>query len=213
VPGPPLPLLEPRVRFLRKDTEQYHLTLGAPGLSRHDERRFALRVLDNILGGTSSSRLFQEIRERRGLAYSVFSFQSLFAGTGQIGLYLGTRPDNVAPALAVVADELALLRREGFTLEELERSKENVKGRMVLSLESTAARMNRLGSALLSDLPLMTLDEAVARIEAVTLDDMAELTAELLAPERLSAAGVGVDEDVFRDALEPLGIAAAKAVA
>jgi predicted Zn-dependent peptidase len=143
----------------------------------------------------------------------VFSFQSLFAGTGQIGLYLGTRPDNVAPALAVVADELALLRRDGFTLEELERSKENVKGRMVLSLESTAARMNRLGSALLNDLPLLTLDEAVARIEAVTLDDMAELAAELLAPERLSAAGVGVDEDVFRDALEPLGIAVAKAVA
>ncbi len=213
MPAPALPLLEPRVRFLRKDTEQYHLTLGAPGLSRHDERRFALRVLDNILGGTSSSRLFQEIRERRGLAYSVFSFQSLFAGTGQIGLYLGTRPDNVAPALAVVADELALVRRDGFTREELERSKENVKGRMVLSLESTAARMNRLGSALLNDLPLLTLDEAVARIEAVTLDDMAELTAELLAPERLSAAGVGVDEDVFRGALEPLGMAGTRVVA
>ena len=212
-PAPALPLLEPRVRFLHKDTEQYHLTLGAPGLSRHDERRFALRVLDNMLGGTSSSRLFQEVRERRGLAYSVFSFQSLFAGTGQIGMYLGTRPDNVAPALSVVADELARLRREGFTLEELERSKENTKGRMVLSLESTAARMNRLGSALLNDLPLLTLDEAVARIEAVTLDDMVELTAVLLAPERLSAAAVGVDEDVFRSALEPLGIAGPPVVA
>ena len=102
-----LPQLDPRVRFLRKETEQYHLTLGAPGLARDDERRFALRVLDNILGGTSSSRLFQEVRERRGLAYNVFSFQSLFAHTGQIGIYLGTRPDNVAPALQVVADELA----------------------------------------------------------------------------------------------------------
>ena len=184
-------MLAPRVRFLRKETEQYHLTLGAPGLARDDERRFALRVLDNILGGTSSSRLFQEVRERRGLAYNVFSFQSLFATTGQIGLYLGTRPDNVAPALQVVADELALLRRDGFTADELERSKQNVKGRMVLSLESTAARMNRLGSAVLNDLPLLTLDEAVERIEAVTLDDMAQLTDELLAPERLSAAGVG----------------------
>ncbi|MEJ7798299.1 MAG: pitrilysin family protein [Solirubrobacteraceae bacterium] len=203
-PSTPLPQLEPRIRFLRKETEQYHLTIGAPGLARHDERRFALRVLDNILGGTSSSRLFQEVRERRGLAYNVFSFQSLFATTGQIGLYLGTRPDNVAPALQVVAEELAQLRRDGFTLEELERSKENVKGRMVLSLESTPARMNRLGSALLNDLPLLTLDEAVARIEAVELDDLAELTAELLAPERLSAAAVGTDEDVFRGALEPL---------
>ncbi|HEY1538011.1 MAG TPA: pitrilysin family protein [Solirubrobacteraceae bacterium] len=208
-PGPP----EPRVRFLRKDTEQYHLTLGAPGLARHDDRRFALRVLDNILGGTSSSRLFQEVRERRGLAYNVFSFQSLFASTGQIGLYLGTRPDNVAPALQVVADELDRLRREGFTADELDRSKQNVKGRMVLSLESTAARMNRLGAALLNEMPLLTLDEAVARVERVTLDDLAELTAELLAPERLSAAGIGTDEDVFRDALEPLLPAASRMVA
>jgi predicted Zn-dependent peptidase len=208
--GEAAPVLAPRVRFLRKETEQYHLTLGAPGLARDDERRFALRVLDNMLGGTSSSRLFQEVRERRGLAYNVFSFQSLFATTGQIGLYLGTRPDNVAPALQVVADELAQLRREGFTADELDRSKENVKGRMVLSLESTAARMNRLGSAVLNGLPLLSLDEAVARIEAVTLDDMAQLTEELLAPDRLSAAGVGTDEELFRSALEPLVPAAAK---
>jgi len=110
----------------------------------------------------------------------------------------------VAPALRVVADELALLRREGFTADELERSKQNVKGRMLLSLESTAARMNRLGSAVLNDLPLLSLDEAVDRIEGVSLEDMAALTEELLAPERLSAAGVGTDEDVFRSALEPL---------
>jgi predicted Zn-dependent peptidase len=209
-PGVPT-RLEPRVRFLRKDTEQYHLTIGAPGLARDDERRYALRVLDNILGATSSSRLFQEVRERRGLAYNVFSFQALFATAGQIGIYLGTRPDNVAPALQVVADELALVRRDGFSEEELERSKENVKGRMVLSLESTAARMNRLGQATLNDLPLLTLDEAVQRIEAVTLDDLAALTDELLAPERLSAAAVGTDEDVFLSALEPLVPAAVAA--
>jgi len=205
-PGPPAPAarLESRVRFLRKDTEQYHMTIGGPGLARDDDRRFALRVFDNILGGTSSSRLFQEVRERRGLAYNVFSFQSLYQSTGQIGVYLGTRPDNVAAALRVVADELALLRRDGFTADELERSKENVKGRMVLSLESTAARMNRVGTAVLNDLPLLTLDEAVDRVDAVTLDDLAELTDALLAPERMSAAGVGTDEDVFRSAIEPL---------
>ncbi len=202
---PPVPAqLEPRVRFLRKETEQYHLTVGAPGLARDDERRFALRVLDNVLGATSSSRLFQEVRERRGLAYNVFSFQSLFAHTGQIGIYLGTRPDNVEAALQVVADELEQVRRDGFTADELERAKQNVKGRMVLSLESTAARMNRLGSAVLSGLPLLTLDEAVDRIESVTLDDLAALTDDLLAPERLSAAGIGTDEDVFLAAIEPL---------
>ena len=103
-------------------------------------------MLDNILGGTSSSRLFQEVREKRGLAYAVYSFQSLYAGTGQVGLYLGTRPDNVGRAMAVVGDELERFRREPATAEELERSKENVKGRIVLALESTTARMNRLGS-------------------------------------------------------------------
>jgi predicted Zn-dependent peptidase len=206
---PALPAdLTPRVRFLRKDTEQYHLTIGGPGLARDDERRFALRVLDNILGGTSSSRLFQEIREHRGLAYNVFSFQSLYAQGGQIGLYLGTRPDNVAPALQVVADELERLRGGGVTDDELERSKENVKGRIVLSLESTASRMNRLGAAVLNGLPLLSVDEVVERIEAVTIDDIAELTSELLGAERLSAAAIGTDEDVFRAGIEPLGLAA-----
>jgi len=202
---PPVPaVLAPHLRFLRKDTEQYHLTLGAPALPRDDERRFALRVLDNVLGGTSSSRLFQEVREHRGLAYNVYSFQALFAGTGEIGVYLGTRPDNVGPALKVVADELARLREDGISAEELERSKENVKGRIVLSLESTAARMNRLGLAVLTGLPLLSLDEVVERIEAVSLEDVNGLIRELLAPDRLSAAAIGGDEEVFRAALEPL---------
>jgi len=212
---PPIPAeLAPHLRFLRKDTEQYHVTLGAPALARDDERRFALRVLDNILGGTSSSRLFQKVREDRGLAYNVFSFQALFAGTGEIGIYLGTRPDNVAPALRVVADELAALRADGVTAEELERSKENVKGRIVLSLESTAARMNRLGLAVLSDLPLLSIDDLVQRIESVSLEDVNDLMRELLAPERLSAAAVGADQDVFRSAIEPIAPAlVAKALA
>jgi predicted Zn-dependent peptidase len=202
---PPVPeALPPHLRFLKKETEQYHITLGAPALARDDERRFILRVLDNILGGTSSSRLFQEVRELRGLAYNVYSFQSLNAGTGLIGVYLGTRPDNVGPALQVVADELERLREDGVTAEELERSKENVKGRIVLSLESTASRMSRLGSAVLSDLPLLSLDEVVERIESVTIEELNGLLRELLAPQRLSAAAVGVDEDVFRSAIEPL---------
>jgi len=198
-----------RMRFFAKETEQYHVCLGAPGLARDDERRFALRVLDNILGGTSSSRLFQEVRERRGLAYSVYSFQSLYAGTGQIGLYLGTRPDNVGRAMGVVADELERFRSEPVTAEELERSKENVKGRVLLALESTTARMNRLGSSVLADMPLLSVDEVEGRIDAVTVEDVAELAGELLAPERLSAAGIGGDESVFRSALEPVSEALA----
>jgi predicted Zn-dependent peptidase len=198
-----------RRRFFAKETEQYHVCLGAPGLARDDERRFALRVLDNILGGTSSSRLFQEVREKRGLAYSVYSFQSLYAGSGQIGLYLGTRPDNVARALRVVADELDRFRSDPATDDELERSKENVKGRVLLALESTTARMNRLGSSVLAGIPLLSVDEVEERIDAVTIEDLQALSGELLAPERLSAAGIGADESAFRVALEPLSEALA----
>ncbi len=194
----------PRRRFERKDTEQYHVCLGGPGLARHDERRFALRVLDNVFGGTSSSRLFQEVRERRGLAYAVYSFTSAYQDTGQVGLYLGTRPDNVGEGLAVVASELARMREEPATPEELERAKENLKGRVVLALESTGARMNRLGSELLAGMPLLSLDETVERIDAVSHEDLAGLVEELWAPERLSAAGIGPDESRFEEALGSL---------
>jgi predicted Zn-dependent peptidase len=193
----------PRVRFVEKETEQYHVCLGAPGISREDERRFALRVLDNILGGTSSSRLFQEVRERRGLAYAVYSFTSLYAHTGQVGLYVGTRPDNVATAMRVVADELERFRDDPATADELARSKENVKGRAVLALESTTARMNRLGSSVLTGVPLLSIDDVIERIDAVTLDDVAALATELFAPERLSAAGIGGSEERFREAVAP----------
>ena len=94
---------KPGRRFQRKDTEQYHVCLGAPGVSRSDRRRFAASILDAILGGSASSRLFQEIREKRGMAYAVYSFLSEYADTGQVGVYVGTREDNLAGALAIAA--------------------------------------------------------------------------------------------------------------
>jgi predicted Zn-dependent peptidase len=189
------------VRFQRKDTEQIHVTLGGIGLPRHDDRRFAARVLDAIFGGLSSSRLFQAVREERGLAYSVYSFAGQYADTGQIGLYVGTRPDNLAEAMSVVGEELERLRESPATQEELERARDNVKARVVLAQESTSARMNRLGASLMFDLPLLETDEVMARFDAVTLDDLRELTAELWLPERLSAAGIGPDEDAFTSAV------------
>jgi predicted Zn-dependent peptidase len=203
---PNAPRSRPQVHFERKETEQYHVCLGAPGIARDDERRFALRVLDNILGGTTSSRLFQEVRERRGLAYSVYTFLNHYAGTGQVGLYLGTRADNLAEALQVVGGELERALDEPATGDELVRSKENVKGRVVLSLESTSTRMNRLGSSILNDVPVLGLDEVIERIDAVTLDDLRELAQELWPLERMSAAGIGVNQDVFGAAIAPLGL-------
>ena len=191
----------PGLRFFQKDTEQYHLCLGAPGIPRSDERRFALRVLDTILGGSSSSRLFQEVREKRGLAYAVFSYASHYADSGQVAVYVGTRPDNVAEAIDVIGTELRRLYDDGVTEEELERARENVKGRTVLSMESTLTRMNRLGSSVLMGVPLMTVDEVLAAFDAVTLDDVATLARDFYRPDALSAAGVGADEGSFRAAL------------
>jgi predicted Zn-dependent peptidase len=200
-PPPPTPVV---TRFARKPTEQVHVCLGGRGVPRDDERRYALRVLDTVLGATSSSRLFQEVRERRGLAYAVYSFTSHYAAAGQVGLYLGTRADNLGEALRVVGAEIERFAAEGAGEEELERAKDNVKGRIVLSLESTSARMNRLGSSVLAELPLLTVDEVLEKVDGVSLDDVRSLAAELFAPDALSAAGIGPDEDAFRAALSPI---------
>ena len=201
-PEPAPEELRPRLCFHEKETEQYHLCLGGPGLARADDRRFALRVLDAILGGSTSSRLFQEVREKRGLAYSVYSYVSHYLDSGHVGLYVGTRPDNVGEAMQVIGDELRRVSEEGVTEEELERARENAKGRTTLSMESTLARMNRLGSSLLMGVPLLTLDELIAAIDAVTLEEVGELAGALFDPGRMSAAGVGASEECFRRALE-----------
>jgi predicted Zn-dependent peptidase len=203
--------LDAVLRFHEKETEQYHICLGGPGIARADERRFALRILDTILGGSTSSRLFQEVREKRGLAYAVYSYASHYADGGQVAVYVGTRPDNVAAAVEVIGAELERLQGDGVTEEELERARENVKGRTVLSMESTLARMNRLGSSVLMDVPILTVDEVLAALDAVTLEDVNALARELWDPGRLSAAGVGGSESRFRAALEPVSPALAQA--
>ena len=198
------PEFERRVRFLEKDTEQYHVCVGGAGIAHDDERRFALRVLEGVLGGTSSSRLFQEVRERRGLAYAVFSFSNLYARTGEVGLYVGTRPENLGEALTVVGTELERCVEEPATEEELIRSRENLKGRVVLALESTAARMSRLGGSLLNNLPILSVDDVIERIDAVDMAALQELASELFTTESLSVAGVGPDEHAFEAAIGPL---------
>jgi predicted Zn-dependent peptidase len=192
----------PRLRFQRKDTEQYHVCLGAPGISRSDRRRFAASLLDAILGGSASSRLFQEIREKRGMAYSVYSFMSQYTDTGQIGVYLGTREDNLADALTITAEQIADIAGGNLPERELERAKENLKGRILLSMESTSTRMNRLGKALITDSELLSLDRIVAEIDAVEAESVSGLAGALLSSERLSAACIGPSEERFLAALE-----------
>ncbi|GIU95018.1 MAG: peptidase M16 [Gaiellaceae bacterium] len=191
----------PSTRFLRKDTEQYHVCLAGPGLARNDERRFAAALLDAIVGGSASSRLFQEIREKRGLAYSVYSYTSQYEETGQIGLYVGTREEHLAECLAIVVECLADVAAGNVSAAELSRAKENVKGRLLLSLESTSNRMTRLGQAVVTGVPILGVPEVVRRTEAVTGADVADLASELFDPERLSVAGIGPSEEAFEAAV------------
>jgi predicted Zn-dependent peptidase len=202
----------PGLRFQRKDTEQYHLCLGAPGISRSDRRRFAASLLDGILGGSASSRLFQEIREKRGMAYSVYSFASQYTDTGLIGVYVGTREENLAQCVEICVEQVADIAGGNLRPGELERAKESLKGRIMLSMESTSNRMSRLGKSLITDTELLTFDRIFAVIDAVQPDELAELAGVLLSPAALSAAGVGPDEDRFRSAVEranPVLLAAA----
>jgi len=193
-----------RLHFYGKDTEQYHICFGAPGLTREDERRYALAVLDSILGGTSSSRLFREVREKRGLAYAVGSYNEQYTDSGMVAAYVGTREENVEQVCSIIGTELRRMRGEPVSAEELGRAKESVKGRLVLSSESTAARMTRISRATLFGLPIDSLDEMLAKVDAVTVEDLTALATELYGPERLSAACIGRDEDRFRGALGPV---------
>jgi predicted Zn-dependent peptidase len=200
-----VPLLElpaPGLRFQRKDTEQYHVCLGAPGISRSDPLRFAASILDAILGGSASSRLFQEIREKRGMAYSVYSFASQLTETGQIGIYLGTREENLADGLQIAVEQIADIAAGHVLPRELERAKENLKGRVVLSMESTSTHMNRLGKSLVTDTEILSFEDVIARVDAVEVEAVCSLAATLLTPERLSAAGIGPSEERFLEAVE-----------
>jgi predicted Zn-dependent peptidase len=183
---------------LNRPTEQANLVLGAPGLARSDERRIALGVLNTALGGGMSSRLFQEVREKHGLAYSVYSFTSHYADTGSIGVYAGCHPRRAADVAELCREQLALVAASGLTPEELERGKGQMRGGLVLGLEDTGSRMTRLGKSELVYGELMTVEEILASIDAVTLDDTQSLAAELLtSPLSLAVVGPYDDDRMF----------------
>src|SRR5690606_26471764 len=189
-----VPVQPPARRVLSRDTEQAHLVLGCPAMGRGDERRFALAVLNNVLGGGMSSRLFQQIREERGLAYSTYSYTSLFADTGLFAVYAGCAPGKVEEVLELAQAELARVARTGITEAELDRGKGMLAGSVVLDLEDTGSRMTRLGKGeLLYERPL-TVDELLARVDRVDLAQVNEVAEDLLG-RPMSLAAVGPIDD------------------
>jgi predicted Zn-dependent peptidase len=191
--------LPARTVVRNRDTEQAHVVLGASGISRLDERRFALGVLNNVLGGGMSSRLFQEIREKRGLAYSVYSYGSQYADAGLFGVYAGCAPGKIEEVLDLARTELEKVAASGVTAEEVARGKGMVKGSYVLGLEDTGSRMSRLAKSELLYGDLMGVDELLAQVDRVTLDDVNALAHDLLS-QPMSLAVVGpFDSAAFTD--------------
>jgi predicted Zn-dependent peptidase len=179
---------------LRRPTEQAHLVVGTRALDCHAPDRYALALVEQALGGGMSSRLFQEIRETRGLAYSVYSFRAAFSDSGALGLYAGTAPDRAGEVLEVVAHELAEIREQGLRPRELEVARGHVRGSILLGLEDSAARMSRIGRSELVHGEVPAIDEVLARIDAVSLDDAARVTAEVLGNPRVLAVVGPCDE-------------------
>lgn len=163
------------------DTEQAHLMLGMRALDRHDPRRWTLGVLNTALGGGMSSRLFQEVRERRGLAYQVYSSVASYADTGHLSVYAGCQPDRLGSVAGVVHTVLEEVASEGFSDDEVARAKGQLRGNLVLGLEDTSSRMSRIGKGELSYARYLTVEETLERIDAVTADEVAELASVLLA--------------------------------
>ena len=178
------------VRVTRRSSEQAHLILGTAGVSRHDDRRYALGLLSSALGEGMSSRLFQEIREKRGLAYSVYSFASHYADTGLFGIYAGVAPKRAAQVLALCREQLEAVATDGITARELERAKGQARGSLALGMEDTGARMSRLGKSELAQGEVISVDETLERIDAVTLSDVSAVAAAIFG-QSLSLGAVG----------------------
>ena len=190
------------VRLVSRGIEQANLVLGCGGLSRTDDRRFALGVLNAALGGGMSSRLFQEVREKRGLAYSVYSFSSQHADSGMWGVYAGCMPAKADEVLSICQDEIAKVISGGLTDDELNRGKGQLRGSIVLGLEDPSSRMSRLGKAELVYPRLEPVEEILAAISAVTHDDVREVAAAVLAqPKALAVVGPFDDAGPFAAAL------------
>ncbi len=201
-PAMPVPLAPgSTVQIKEKTVEQVHVVVGVPGICRDDKRRHALSILNHVVGGGMSSRLFQEVREKRGLVYAVFSYQNLYQDAGYWAAYAGTMPDRVPETLTILAEQLDLLRH-GITELEFDNAKSHIRGGLALSSEDTGSRMSRIGRSELSLGEVLTLDELVGRVDAVTLEEVNELAEELGSAERVVAL-LGPESAVSEDLTAP----------
>ena len=186
------------VSVYKRPTEQAHIVLGTEGLHRKHELRHPLAVLDTVLGGGMSSRLFQEIRERRGLAYSVYSYRAMFAETGAFAIYAGTTPQNATTVIDIVRDQLSSIVDKGITEAELARAKGHVKGGLVLSSEDPGNRMNRLGRQQVTTGEILSIDELIERFDRLTMDDIRTVAKMVLGTGGYQTTVVGpFEEDAF----------------
>lgn len=182
---------EVTIAIKERPSEQAHLVYGMPAIGHRDPDRYALTVMNHIVGGSMSSRLFQEIREKRGLAYSVYSYRSLYDETGTFGIYAGTKPEQANQVADLIISELAKIADSGVSVDELERAKGHVRGSLALSNEDSGARMSRIGRGELVADELLTIDDLVSVVDAVSRDDVARVTDRVLGSGQRVLAVVG----------------------
>ena len=185
------PIYNPNMSNIYKDISQVNICLGTPGLARDDPQIYELVFLNNVLGGSLSSRLIQEIREERGLVYSVFSYHSSFSDTGLFNFYAGTRPANYEQVISLIYSEGQKIAKYGISEQELYKTKNQIKGNLYLGLESVASRMNRMGRSLLCLDKILTPEETIEKVEKVTCEGIRELAKTLLVAENFSIITIG----------------------
>ena len=180
-----------KIHVTRRDTEQAHIILGGHGLNRSDERRWAFEILNHVLGSGMSSRLFREVREERGLAYAIYAFKLAYADNGAWGVYVGTTPSQTETAMNVIREELAKVVAEGITSEELERAKGSMRGGLALSMEDPNSRMVRLGRDEMTGMPHLSVDERLAKLESIDLDQVKAVAGDMFGEETRMIGAVG----------------------
>jgi predicted Zn-dependent peptidase len=193
----------PAVRALAKEVEQLYVQLGVRAYDLHDERRYPLTLMASILGGGMSSRLFEEVREKRGLAYYVYAASSEYTDSGYLEVSAGLNHGKAAEGLKVILHELEKVAADGVTEEELGRVKDRAEGQMAFLLESTNGTANDYGSSLLFHGKVLTPEEELAKIRAVTRDDILTVARDIFRNDRLNLAVIGpkVADDEFKDFL------------